>query len=60
MELSGPFWSGSFFVEWSYSLARKKAAPKKQKLFELPLWDTAGKLHGSVELSEYKAQGSTV
>ena len=32
----------------------KKAAPKKQKSFEQTLWDTADKLRGSVESSEYK------
>lgn len=34
--------------------AKKKAAPKKQKSFEQTLWDTADKLRGSVESSEYK------
>lgn len=32
----------------------KKAASKKQKSFEQTLWDTADKLRGSVESSEYK------
>jgi type I restriction enzyme M protein len=32
----------------------KKATPKKQKSFEQNLWDTADKLRGSVESSEYK------
>ena len=32
----------------------KKAAPKKQKSFEQTLWDTADKLRGTVESSEYK------
>ena len=32
----------------------KKAAPKKQKSFEQNLWDTADKLRGTVESSEYK------
>ena len=31
----------------------KKAAAKKQKSFEQTLWDTADKLRGSVESSEY-------
>ncbi len=36
-------------------MARKKAAaPKKQKSFEQTLWDTADKLRGTVESSEYK------
>ena len=34
--------------------AKKKTAPKKQKSFEETLWDTANKLRGSVESSEYK------
>jgi len=34
--------------------AKKKAAPKKQKSFEQTLWDTADKLRGTVESSEYK------
>ena len=34
--------------------AKKKAATKKQKSFEQNLWDTADKLRGSVESSEYK------
>jgi type I restriction enzyme M protein len=32
----------------------KKAASKKQKSFEETLWDSANKLRGSVESSEYK------
>ena len=32
----------------------KKTAPAKQKSFEETLWDTANKLRGSVESSEYK------
>ena len=32
----------------------KKSAPKKQKSFEESLWETATKLRGSVESSEYK------
>lgn len=32
----------------------RKAAPKKRKSFEQTLWDTADKLRGSVESSEYK------
>ncbi|MCW8918372.1 MAG: type I restriction-modification system subunit M [Gammaproteobacteria bacterium] len=32
----------------------KKSAPKKQKSFEQTLWDTADKLRGTVESSEYK------
>ena len=35
-------------------MAQKSAAPKKQKSFEQTLWDTADKLRGSVESSEYK------
>ncbi|WP_090415896.1 type I restriction-modification system subunit M [Nitrosomonas halophila] len=35
-------------------MARKPAAPKKQKSFEQTLWDTADKLRGTVESSEYK------
>lgn len=35
-------------------MAKKKAAPKKQKSFEETLWDSANKLRGSVESSEYK------
>jgi len=35
-------------------MAKKPAAPKKQKSFEQNLWDTADKLRGSVESSEYK------
>ena len=34
--------------------AQKKAASKKAKSFEESLWDTATKLRGSVESSEYK------
>ncbi|PIQ34796.1 MAG: DNA methyltransferase [Zetaproteobacteria bacterium CG02_land_8_20_14_3_00_50_9] len=33
---------------------KRAAAPKKQKSFEQTLWDTADKLRGSVESSEYK------
>ena len=32
----------------------KKATKKKQKSFEETLWDSANKLRGSVEPSEYK------
>ncbi len=32
----------------------KKSAPKKSRSFEETLWDTANKLRGSVESSEYK------
>lgn len=35
-------------------MAKKKTAEKKQKSFEQTLWDTADKLRGSVESSEYK------
>lgn len=35
-------------------MAKKTAAPKKQKSFEQTLWDTADKLRGTVESSEYK------
>jgi type I restriction enzyme M protein len=35
-------------------MAKKAAAPKKQKNFEQTLWDTADKLRGTVESSEYK------
>ena len=35
-------------------MAKKPAVPKKQKSFEQNLWDTADKLRGSVESSEYK------
>ncbi|MGG7056523.1 type I restriction-modification system subunit M [Nitrosomonas sp. ANs5] len=35
-------------------MARKPAAPKKHKSFEQTLWDTADKLRGTVESSEYK------
>lgn len=34
--------------------AKKKPAAKKQKSFEETLWDSANKLRGSVESSEYK------
>jgi type I restriction enzyme M protein len=34
--------------------AKKPAAPKKSKSFEESLWETATKLRGSVESSEYK------
>lgn len=32
----------------------KRSVPKKQKSFEQTLWDTADKLRGTVESSEYK------
>ena len=35
-------------------MAKKPTAAKKQKSFEQNLWDTADKLRGSVESSEYK------
>nr|WP_320114675.1 class I SAM-dependent DNA methyltransferase [uncultured Desulfuromonas sp.] len=35
-------------------MAKKPAAAKKQKNFEQTLWDTADKLRGTVESSEYK------
>ena len=35
-------------------MAKKPAAPKKQKSFDQNLWDTADKLRGSVESSEHK------
>lgn len=35
-------------------MAKKSPATKKQKSFEQTLWDTADKLRGSVESSEYK------
>jgi len=35
-------------------MARKKAAPKNNKSFEESLWDSANRLRGSVESSEYK------
>ena len=35
-------------------MAKKKAAAKKEKSFEESLWDTANKLRGTVESSEYK------
>ncbi len=35
-------------------MAKKKAAKKKQKSMEETLWDSANKLRGSVEPSEYK------
>ena len=35
-------------------MAKKPAAPKNQKSFEQTLWDTADKLRGTVESSEYK------
>jgi len=35
-------------------MANKKAAPKKQKSMEETLWDSANKLRGKVESSEYK------
>ena len=35
-------------------MAKKTAAPKKQKSIEETLWDSANKLRGSIESSEYK------
>lgn len=35
-------------------MAKKSAAPKKQKSIEESLWESANKLRGSVESSEYK------
>ncbi len=35
-------------------MAKTKAAPKKQKSMEKTLWDSANKLRGTVEPSEYK------
>ena len=35
-------------------MAKKKAAPKNNKNFEESLWDSANRLRGSVESSEYK------
>jgi type I restriction enzyme M protein len=35
-------------------MAKKATKPKKQKSFEQTLWDTADKLRGTVEYSEYK------
>ena len=35
-------------------MAKKKAAPKNEKGFEESLWDSANRLRGSVESSEYK------
>ena len=35
-------------------MAKKAAAKKASKSFEQTLWDTADKLRGSVESSEYK------
>lgn len=35
-------------------MAKKAAAPKKQKSIEETLWDSANKLRGSIEPSEYK------
>lgn len=35
-------------------MAKKTAAPKKQKSIEETLWDSANKLRGSIEPSEYK------
>jgi len=35
-------------------MAKKATTPKKQKSFEQTLWDTADKLRGTVESSEYK------
>lgn len=35
-------------------MAEKKTAAKNSKTFEQTLWDTADKLRGTVESSEYK------
>ncbi len=35
-------------------MAKTKAAPKKQKSMEESLWESANKLRGKVESSEYK------
>lgn len=35
-------------------MAKKKAAPKTNKSFEESLWDSANRLRGRVESSEYK------
>ena len=35
-------------------MARKKAVAKNNKSFEESLWDSANRLRGSVESSEYK------
>ena len=35
-------------------MAKKKAEPKNNKCFEESLWDSANRLRGSVESSEYK------
>ena len=35
-------------------MAKRKTAQKKQKSFEESLWDSANRLRGSVESSEYK------
>ena len=35
-------------------MAKKKTAPRKEKSFEESHWETADKLRGSVESSEYK------
>lgn len=35
-------------------MPKKTAAPKPAKSFEESLWETANKLRGSVESSEYK------
>ena len=35
-------------------MPKKKSAPKPSKSFEESLWETATKLRGSVESSEYK------
>jgi type I restriction enzyme M protein len=41
--------------KWRFLMAKKKtAAKKKQKSMEETLWDSANKLRGSVEPSEYK------
>jgi type I restriction enzyme M protein len=35
-------------------MAQKKATPKNDKGFEESLWDSANRLRGSIESSEYK------
>lgn len=35
-------------------MAKKKSSPKAEKSFEEALWDSANRLRGSVESSEYK------
>ena len=39
-------------------MAKKKKSQKPAKSFEQNLWDTADKLRGKVESSEYKACGA--